>query len=175
MLEQKTKYMYFYYGTSTLQWLGVITQIILGAILALKSNRAFGSRGGAESDAIFAPKFPVPQPEHRSPDGPAEDPSGMSGGIYAKLTGLVIANTINAALVAVLRGMGFISRYNRMKNEFGRVENDIRRVIDTGVVDEELEDANEVVYQLYKEYNKAYGRVSKMPPPIPIHRPHKMD
>ncbi|KAJ2893843.1 hypothetical protein MKZ38_008200 [Zalerion maritima] len=175
ILEQKTKYTYLYYGVTTLQWVGVITQIVLGTILAYRTSSIFTGSGKDNSgEGIFSTdKYPIPQKEGQPPVQPSDNPSRTSTGTYAKLGGLVIANMINVTLVTVLRGMGFIPRYSKFKNVFGGVENDIRRVIDTQVVDEDLEDPNEVVYQLYGQYNRAYCKVSKTPPPVPVHPPEK--
>ena len=166
VLTKKSKYMYLYYGMTALQWAGVITQIVLGTILAMKTKSTL-KVSNTKPNWVTAWDY---QPNQQAGNG-----TGSSTDEHGKIGGLIAANTINAAIMGVLASMSLIPRFNKIMREFSRVENDIRRVVDTGVVHEKLEDADEVIYHLYAEYQKAHCKVSMMPAPIPVHKPEKED
>ncbi|KAM7199906.1 hypothetical protein V8F20_005555 [Naviculisporaceae sp. PSN 640] len=94
---QRTKYFIKYQLLSTMRWILMIFQIILGAILT-----ALGSVS----------------PHHSIP-----------------ITVLAAINTIDAGLLALMHNSGLPDRYRLNKVEFTRVEDFLKEILDTGVVE----------------------------------------
>ncbi|KAK3353443.1 hypothetical protein B0T25DRAFT_590977 [Lasiosphaeria hispida] len=134
VIAQRFKYFATYHLLSTLRWILMILQIVLGAVLT-----ALGSLD-------------------------------MSNG--TSITVLAAINTVDAGLLALMHNSGLPDRYRLNRVEFVKVEDFLKELLDTGIV-ESGQTVDDILSDCFSRFQSAKATVlANMPDSYTIHPSH---
>ncbi|KAK4163176.1 hypothetical protein QBC43DRAFT_264653 [Cladorrhinum sp. PSN259] len=120
VVTQRSKYFYYYHMISTVRWLLLVLQIILGAVLT-----ALGSAQTSEGIPI---------------------------------TVLAAINTVDAGLLALIHNSGLPDRYRLDKVEFSKVEDFLKELLNTGIV-EASQTVDNILIECFEKFQRAKDTV----------------
>ncbi|KAK4226779.1 hypothetical protein QBC38DRAFT_455914 [Podospora fimiseda] len=120
VVTQRSKYFYYYHLISTMRWILMVLQIVLGAVLT-----ALGS---------------------------SQETNGTP------ITVLAAVNTVDAGLLALIHNSGLPDRYRLDKVEFGKVEDFLKELLDTGIV-EANQTVDNILIECFDRFQRAKDTV----------------
>ncbi|KAI2621120.1 hypothetical protein GGR54DRAFT_89529 [Hypoxylon sp. NC1633] len=139
VLVEKTKFSYWFHAVGIANWVLMLLQIAMSAVLTALGSVSSSSKEGT---AIVGCLLPLGELSFQPPAS-AVQRLGFRD-IDNHQTSIAAVNTCVGGILALMHNSGIPDRYRKDRNEFNKIEEHLKSIIDTALVPAD-QDINEVL------------------------------